>query len=219
MPPVQTFISNHIESSGYLAVLVLGIIAAMCIPIPSEIIFGFAGAWCSSSFVAPVNGTEHHGRFYAVLLVGIAATVIGSCIAYLVGRLGGRAFVDRYGKYVLLSHEDLDRSEAMFSRFGDGMVAVGQIVPFVRAFIGFGAGVARVPTVRFVALTTLGAAVWVCAITTIGYEAASSIHTVEKWFGDAGYVIAAIVVVVIVAAVAHRWRSYHSAQSRERVAN
>ena len=148
-------------------------------------------------------------------MLGVLATVLGASIAYIVGRVGGRPFVDRYGKYVLLTHEDLDRTERLFTRFGDGLVAVGQFVPLLRSFVGFGAGVAKVRPVPFVVLTTLGAAVWVSLIASIGYEAGSSWHHVLKWFGDAGYVLAAVVVVAIVVGVAHRWRRVHAAAPRD----
>jgi membrane protein DedA with SNARE-associated domain len=146
--------------------------------------------------------------------VGVVATVLGALVAYLVGRSGGRAFVDRYGKYVLLSHDDLDAAEARFARWGDAIVAVGQCIPFIRAFMGFGSGVARVRSSVFVPLTALGAAVWITVITLIGYEAGGSWHSILRWFGNASYVIAIVVLIVLAVAFVHRWRKYHEAQAR-----
>jgi membrane protein DedA with SNARE-associated domain len=211
---MQSFILNHIASSGYIAIFVLAFLGAMCIPIPSEITFGFAGALCSASFFTSADVTDRHLQLWKVIVVGVIATVLGSFVAYLVGLFGGRAFVDRYGKYVLLSHDDLDAAERRFARWGDAVVAVGQCVPFVRAFMGFGAGVARVRWLVFLVLTTLGAAVWVSLISVIGYEAGGSWHTVLRWFGSASYVIAAVVVVALVFGFVHRWRRYHEAQAR-----
>jgi len=210
---MQSFITQHLASSGYPALFVLALLGAMCIPIPSEITFGLAGALCSESYVEATGGS-HHLALWAVIVVGTAATVAGATIAYLVGRFAGRAFVDRYGRYVLLSHDDLDRTERLFNRWGDGLVGVGQIIPLLRAFVGFGAGVARVPWVRFVVLTTLGAAAWVSLISVIGYEASGNYEHVVRWFGGAGYVIAAVVVIVLVVGIVHRWRRYHEAQAR-----
>ena len=115
---------------------------------------------------------------------------------------------------MLLSHEDLDRAERLFGRWGDGLVAVGQLIPLLRAFVGFFAGVARVRWVVFVVLTTVGAAAWVSLISVIGYEAGDSWQHVVRWFGAAGYVIAAVAVVALVVAFVHRWRRYHEAQAR-----
>jgi membrane protein DedA with SNARE-associated domain len=210
---MQSFITQHLASSGYPVLFVLALLGAMCIPIPSEITFGFAGALCASSFVH-ASGGSHHLTLWAVIVVGTAATVAGATVAYLVGRFAGRAFVDRYGKYVLLSHDDLDRTERLFSRWGDGLVGVGQVIPLLRAFVGFGAGVARVGAVPFLVLTTLGAAAWVSLISVIGFEASGNYEHVVRWFGGAGYVVAGVVVVVIVVGIVHRWRRYHEAQAR-----
>jgi membrane protein DedA with SNARE-associated domain len=203
---------SFLQHSGYLALFVLAVLGAMCIPFPSEVTFGFGGALSSTAF-ATKSGS--HLQLWAVIVLGTLATVLGASIAYVVGRLGGRPFVDRYGKYVLLSHEDLDRTERLFGRFGDGLVGVGQVIPLLRAFVGFGAGVAKVRPVPFVALTTVGAAVWVSLIAVIGYEAGSSWHHVLKWFGDAGYVLAAVLVVAIVLGVAHRWRRVRASAARD----
>lgn len=211
---MQTFILDHISSSGYVAIFILAMLGAMCIPLPSEITFGFAGALCSASFFTASNATDKHLQLWAVIVVGVAGTVFGAFLAYLAGRFGGRAFVERWGKYVLLHDEDLDAAEARFARWGDGVVAVGQCVPFIRAFMGFASGVAKVPSGRFLVLTTLGAAVWVSLISVIGYEAAGSYHSVLRWFGAAGYVIAAAVVVLLVVGFVHRWRKYHEAEAR-----
>jgi len=212
---MQTFILNHISSSGYIAIFVLAMLGAMCVPIPSEITFGIAGALCSKAFLQVAGATDAKQlQLWAVILVGVAGTTFGAYLAYLVGRYGGRKFVDRYGKYVLLSHEDLDAAERRFERWGDWVVAVGQCIPFVRAFMGFGSGVAKVKTAPFVALTALGAAVWVSVISVIGYKAADSWHNVLKWFGGASYVIAGVVVVLLVIGFVHRWRKYHEAQAR-----
>jgi membrane protein DedA with SNARE-associated domain len=211
---MQSFITQHLQSSGYPALFVLALLGAMCIPIPSEITFGLAGALCSSSYVLATGGSHRHLTLWEVIVVGTVATIVGATIAYVVGRFGGRAFVDRYGRYVLLSHDDLDRTERLFSRWGDGLVGVGQVIPLLRAFVGFGAGVARVRAVPFLVLTTLGAAAWVSLISVIGYEASGNYEHVVRWFGGAGYVLAAIVVIVIVVGIVHRWRRYHEAQAR-----
>ncbi len=196
---MQSFIAN----SGYPAVLVLALLGAMCIPFPSEVTFGYAGALSSAAFLGV---GKHHLALWAVIVLGTTATTLGASIAYVVGRLGGRAAVDRYGKYVLLTHEDLDRTERLFGRFGDGLVCVGQFVPLLRSFVGFGAGVARVKVPQFVVLTIIGAAIWVSAISVIGYEAGRTWDHVLKWFGAAGYVVAALAIVAIAVGVWHRWR-------------
>jgi membrane protein DedA with SNARE-associated domain len=210
---MQSFVTQHLQSSGYHALFVLALLGAMCIPIPSEITFGLAGALSSSSYVLATGG-HRHLALWEVIVLGTIATVAGATIAYVVGRFGGRAFVDKYGRYLLLSHDDLDRTERLFSKWGDGLVGVGQVVPLLRAFVGFGAGVARVRAVPFLVLTTLGAAAWVSLISVIGYEASGNYDRVVRWFGGAGYVLAAAVVILIVVGVVHRWRKYHESEAR-----
>ena len=211
---MQTFILDHIASSGYVAVFVLAFLGAMCIPIPSELTFGIAGALCNATALAAIDPSAKSLHLWAVIVVGVIATVCGASVAYVVGRFGGRAFVDRYGKYVLLGHEDLDRAERLFGRWGDGLVGVGQVIPLLRAFVGFFAGVAKVRALPFVVLTTIGAAAWVSLISVIGYEAGASYQHVLRWFGAAGYVLLGATVIVLVVAFVHRWRRYHEAQSR-----
>lgn len=201
---------SFITSNGYAAVVVLALLGGMCIPFPSEVTFGFAGALASGV----LDHGQHHLSLAAVIVLGVAATVAGATIAYVVGRIGGRAFVDRYGRYVLLTHADLDRTERLFGRFGDGLVGVGQLVPLLRSFVGFGSGVAKVRVVPFVLLTAAGAAVWVSAITVIGYEAGKSWDHVLRWFGAAGYVAAALAVVAIAVGVWHRWQRVRHASPR-----
>jgi membrane protein DedA with SNARE-associated domain len=210
---MQSFVIHHVESSGYPLLFVLALLGAMCIPFPSEVTFGVGGALCSTAF--DVGHRHAHLSLWAVLVLGTIATTLGASIAYVVGRVGGRGFVDRFGKVVLLTHEDLDRTERLFKRFGDGLVAVGQCVPLLRAFVGFGAGVAKVRPMVFVVLTALGAAVWVSLIAVIGYEAGNSYEHVTRWFGDAGYVLAVLVVLAIVFGVVHRVRRVRAATPRD----
>jgi membrane protein DedA with SNARE-associated domain len=210
---MQSFVTHHVESSGYPLLFVLGLLGAMCIPFPSEVTFGVGGALSSSAF--DVGHRHAHLSLWAVIVLGTIATTLGASVAYVVGRFGGRGFVDRFGRIVLLTHEDLDRTERLFGRFGDGLVAVGQCIPLLRAFVGFGAGVAKVRPAIFVPLTAVGAAVWVSLIAVIGYEAGNSYQHVTRWFGDAGYVLAALVVLAIVLGVVHRVRHVREVTSRD----
>ena len=104
---------------GYLAVFLLTVLESACIPIPSEVTLGLGGALASG---AVIRGAQGHLDLGLVIVVGIAGSVCGSLLAYVVGRTGGRTLVDRYGRYVLLSHSDLDKAETWFSRRGEWMV-------------------------------------------------------------------------------------------------
>ena len=98
---MQHFISSY----GYIGLFVIALLSSACLPVPSEVAFGLAGAYCTTAFSA-------HAQFSVVnvVIIGTIGSVIGSQIAYELGRFAGRAIVDRYGKYLLLSHKDLDAS-------------------------------------------------------------------------------------------------------------
>lgn len=159
---MQSFVQNY----GYWALLLLAIAESACIPIPSEVTFGFAGAFCTLAV-----GGQGHFAIWAVIVVGTVGSLVGSVIAYEVGRSAGRAIVDRWGKWILLSHKDLDAAERWFEKYGAVSVLVGRVVPVVRTVISLPAGVAEMQRGPFVALTTIGAAIWVSLLTGLGYAA------------------------------------------------
>ena len=193
--------THFISSAGYIAIFVLTVAEAACIPIPSELTLGFAGAVASGQVT-----NDHSLNLALVIVIGVLGELVGSSVAYTVGRTGGRALVDRFGKYVLLSHKDLDRAEAWFKRRGDSAVLVGRVVPVVRTFISFPAGVAEMPVVSFGLFTFVGVTVWVGVLAGIGYALGSSYHSMVKAFGDASYVVGALAVLAVAAAIYHRWR-------------
>ncbi|MHB8594250.1 MAG: DedA family protein [Acidimicrobiales bacterium] len=203
---------HFISSWGYLAIFLLTVAEAACIPIPSEVTLALAGALASGVTLA--GATDRHPLNLALVVgVGVAGEVVGSYLSYMVGRTGGRAFVDRFGKYLVLSHRDLDRAEAWFARRGDTAVLVGRMIPVVRTFISFPAGVAAMDPVRFGVFTTIGVAVWVSALSAIGYSLGGSWHSMVKGFGAASYVVAAAAVVVVVVGLTHRVRVVRREQS------
>src|SRR5580700_1266081 len=101
---------HFLEHTGYAAIFLIALIEAVCIPFPSEITFGFTAALAA----------EHRYGFTLgpVIAVAVVGEICGSVIAYFIGRSGGRALIDRYGKYVLLSHMDLDRADQFMSKRG-----------------------------------------------------------------------------------------------------
>jgi membrane protein DedA with SNARE-associated domain len=197
-------VQHLLETWGYLAVFTLTLLESACIPVPSEVTLGLGGALASG---AVIGGAQGHLNLGLVIVVGIAGSVCGSLLAYVVGRTGGRALFDRYGKYVLLSHLDLDKAETWFSRRGEWMVLYGRVLPFIRTFISLPAGMARMNVAKFTVLTTIGVSLWVTLLTVIGYALGGSWNKMIKAFGFAGYVVAAMVVVAVVVFMARRYRS------------
>ena len=201
---------HFLETWGYLAVFVLTVLESACVPIPSEVTLGLSGALASGAVIGGSHGSLNLGL---VILAGIAGSIVGSLFAYVVGRTGGRALVDRYGKYVLLSHADLDKAELWFSRRGEWLVLYGRVLPFIRTFISLPAGIAEMNVAKFTAFTAIGVSIWVALLASIGYALGDSWNKMVAAFGIVGYVIAGGFVLVVIGFLVHRYRS-GSARSR-----
>lgn len=188
---------HFLQSWGYTAIFVLALVEAICIPFPSEITFGFAGALAA----------EGHFSLAAVIGVGLAGEFIGSMIGYTIGRTGGRALVDKYGKFFLISSSDLDRANRFLARRGDPAVALGRVLPFVRTFVSLVAGIGEMAAVPFAIFSFIGTAVYSAAIASAGYGLGSSWHKLVRGFTDAGFVVLGLAVIAIAVFVWHRWRA------------
>jgi membrane protein DedA with SNARE-associated domain len=193
---------SFIQSYGYFALILLSIAGSACIPIPSEVVFVVAGALCTTA----VTG---HAQFtlWAVIVVGTLGSMIGSQIAYEVGRSAGRTIVDRWGKWILLTHKDLDSSERWFAKYGSATVLIGRVLPVVRSFISVPAGIAEMKRDRFVVLTAIGSAIWVALLSALGYAAGKNWHHVSKDFHYAQTPTIIVVVVLLIFGFWHRIRS------------
>jgi membrane protein DedA with SNARE-associated domain len=194
---------HFLASWGYLALVGITALAALGIPVGSEIAIGYAGVLASGQFVS-----GHHDHLTLALVIVFAALgeVVGSLIGYAIGRYGGRSLIDRVGKYVLLTHKDLDRAEAWFQRRGDPMVFFGRFIPLVRSFVSIAAGIGEMSLTKFVAFSAAASVIWCGVLAGIGYGVGASWHKVITDFSYVGYIAAAIVVVVIAVFVAHRLR-------------
>lgn len=155
---LAAFIIAVISTLGLPGIVLLMAIESACIPLPSEVIMPFAGYL--------VFRGEH--ALWAVALAGALGCVAGSIPAYYLGRFGGRPLIERYGKYVLMSPRDLDLADRWFSRHGEATVFFARLLPVVRTFIAFPAGVARMEMKRFLAYTFAGSLPWCLALAYMG---------------------------------------------------
>jgi membrane protein DedA with SNARE-associated domain len=193
---------HFLESWGYVAVFVLSFISSMGLPVGAEVAIIYGGVLASGQ----IPNEPHHLNLVAVIVVAVAAEVLGSLAGYLIGYFGGRTLVDRLGRYVLLTHKDLDRAEAWFSRRGEPFVLFGRFIPLLRSFVSFAAGLGEMAIAKFLLFTVVGCAIWCAALTSVGYELGSSYRHVLKAFSDAGYVLGALFVVAVVVLFVHRLR-------------
>jgi membrane protein DedA with SNARE-associated domain len=183
--------------AGYAAVILFGFLEACCVPIPSEVTFGFAG----------VLAFQGHLNLALVIVAGTLAELAGSYVSYGVGRVAERPVVERFGRYLLITKADIDRAEKFLAGRGSWAIPVGRALPFVRSFTSVVAGFAGVPALRFGVLSLIGTLVYGAIIASIGYGVGSAWHTVSHDLSVAGYVAAAVVVAAIVAFVAIRLRA------------
>ena len=156
-----------IASGGYVAVAILMAIQSACIPIPSEVIMPLAGYALA------------HSQMDLILLATVAslASNLGSIPAYWVGARGGRPMVERYGSFLLLSRRDLNLVDKFFDRYGSITVLIGRMLPIVRTFIAFPAGVARMNQARFHVYTFVGSWPWCYALAYVGMRLGASWNT------------------------------------------
>ncbi len=183
------FITRVIGAGGYAGVAALMGIESACIPLPSEIIMPFAG------YVA------YLGRFNLLwaATAGAVGCNLGSAVAYWIGAKGGRPLVERYGRWVLMSHRDLVWITDFFDRYGSITVLVARLLPIVRTFIAFPAGIAKMSQWRFHVYTFVGSWPWCFALAYAGMKLGERWHTdprFEQWFHRFHLVVAIALIVL-----------------------
>ena len=202
---------EFLRSAGYGAIFVLSFISAMGLPVGAEIALIYGGVLASGQ-VAGVKPLQ----LVVVIIVALVGELLGSAAGYAIGRYGGRALVDRVGKYVLLTHKDLDRAEAWFARRGEPVVLFGRFIPLLRSFVSFAAGLGEMALPKFAVFTVIGCAVWCTALCSLGYSLGSSYNHVLKAFSFAGYVLGALAVVAVALVIWHRVREVRRQRDLER---
>ena len=183
---------------GYAALILFGFLEAACIPISSEITFGFAG----------VLAYQGHLNLALVIIIGTLAELAGSYASYAIGRIGGRPLVHRLGRYVLVTESDVSRAERFLEGRGAWAIPVGRMLPFVRAFISIVAGLVRVPAGKFGVLSLIGTVIYATALSLIGYGLGSAWQSVNHGLTVAGYILFALIVIAIVGFVVYRLRAF-----------
>jgi membrane protein DedA with SNARE-associated domain len=193
-----------LTSAGYAALILFAFLEAACIPISSEITFGFAG----------VLAYQGHLNLVLVIVIGTLAELAGSYVSYAVGRAGGRPLVHRVGRYVLVTESDVARAERFLAGRGVWAIPVARIAPFIRSFSSIVAGLVQIPALRFGVLSLIGTVIYAAVLSSVGYGLGSAWQRVSHGLTVVGYVLFAVVVVAIAAFVVYRWRQFR----RERLA-
>ena len=182
---------SFIDSWGYFAVALLMGMENACIPIPSELILGFAGYLIYAGRMT----------FWGAMFYGMLGGVLGSVFAYEVGRRGGRRFVDRYGHFFFIKKSHVDMAQRWFDRYGLKAVFFSRMLPVIRTFISLPAGFASVDRTRFLILTILGSLPWTALILGAGMALGESWEYLLK----IGHELSILFVLVCIVAAAVWW--------------
>jgi membrane protein DedA with SNARE-associated domain len=196
--------SHFVREAGLPGIFALMAISSACIPVPSEVVMLFAGFAVADP---GQSASHHHLTMVGVVLAGLLGSMVGSWVAYAVGRGGRLELLERHGSKVHMGPAQIERADQWFQRHGEAAVLFGRLVPFVRAFVSLPAGVARMPLGRFTLFSLIGTIPWVLGLALAGHALGGSWTSVRKGFEYADYVIVALIVVGIVYALVRRRRA------------
>lgn len=177
---IAAWIISVISTMGYSGIVLLMAIESACIPLPSEIIMPFAGYLVSTGEMT----------LFGIALAGAIGCVVGSIPAYYMGMYGGRPLAEKFGNYVLISKRDLNMADRWFATHGEIIIFIARLLPAVRTFIAFPAGVARMNMTKFIIYTFVGSFIWCWALGFIGMKAGENWESLKIYFHQFHYVIA-----------------------------
>lgn len=183
---IGDWVSSQINVLGYTGVVIMMAIESACIPLPSEVIMPYAGYLVS---VYPAK--------YSIWWMGVAGAfgcVVGSVVAYAAGLYGGRPFITKYGKYILIRQSDMDKADRFFDKYGDAAVFISRLLPVIRTFISFPAGMSRTNFPRFVIYTFIGSLPWCLALAYVGHYLGKNWQSIRNYFHGADIVIGVLIV-------------------------
>jgi membrane protein DedA with SNARE-associated domain len=205
---VIPFVLQMYDAVGYAGVALAVALETIVAPIPSEVILPMAGWKVSQSQADPsVLEPLTNLPWNIPLAVALATlgSVVGAVVGYYIGAWGGRPLLNRYGRYVGIGSEDLDRADRWFDRWGSWAVFFGRMVPLVRTFVSYPAGISHMPMGRFVAFSTLGSLPWNLGLIYAGFVVGENYDQIEATLKPYEYVIYAVVIAIVVVLVGRWW--------------
>jgi membrane protein DedA with SNARE-associated domain len=198
------------DAVGYAGVAVAVALETIIAPIPSEVILPMAG-WKVSQSAADPSIVEPLTRLPwnipLTVLLATLGSLVGAVVGYYIGAWGGRPLLDRYGGYVGIGASDLDRADRWFERWGNAAVFFGRMVPLVRTFVSYPAGISRMPMGRFLLFSALGSLPWNAALIAAGYVVGENYPQIEAALKPFEYVIYAVVFALAVLLIGRWWWS------------
>ena len=190
---MQEWILNTMNSLGYLGIGLLMFAENLFPPIPSELIMPLAG------FTVAKGGMN----FTLAVLAGVVGTILGALPWYYAGKLVGeerlKHLADKYGKWITVSSQDIDKATRWFNRYGNKAVLFGRLVPGIRTLISLPAGLSEMPIVPFLIYSTLGTTAWVMLLTFLGFMLGENYELVDEYLGPVSKIVLLILIVAFIA--------------------
>jgi membrane protein DedA with SNARE-associated domain len=193
--------AHFVRDAGLPGIFALMAISSACIPIPSEVVMLFAGFAVADP---TQSASHHHMTMTGVVLAGLIGTMVGSWLAYGVGRGGRLELFERHGAKLHMGPAQIERADRFFQRYGEPTVLFGRMIPLVRAFVSLPAGIARMPFGRFTIFSLLGTLPWVVALAFVGHAVGGDWTQIRKGFEYVDYAIVLLLVVGIIYAIVRR---------------
>lgn len=172
---IFAFITSLLSTGGYPTLLILTLLDSTVLPVPNEAIMPFTGFLIS----------QGRFSFAAVVMLSAVGGVLGSLTSYAIGWYGAAPFVARFGRYARVTRADLEKTHAMFARYGDRIILVSRFIPLIRQFVSIPAGAARMPMTKFCLYTAIGSTLWNSAILFAGYQFGEHWESVNRYSGAA----------------------------------
>ena len=182
-----------ISAMGYPGIVLLMAIESANIPLPSEIIMPFAGFLVS---------TGQFNLWWAAFW-GAIGCLVGGALSYWIGMIGGRPLIEKYGKYIVISHHDLDKADGWFKKHGETTLLIGRMLPVIRTFISFPAGIATMNFWRFMGYSFIGSFPFCLLLAYIGEKLGNNWNTLRTYFHQFDLLIG---IIIIAGVVWYVWR-------------
>ncbi len=183
--------AHIVREGGLPAIFLLMAASSACIPIPSEVVMLFAGFAVADP---GASNASHHMTMTGIILAGLLGSMVGSWVAYAVGRGGRLELFERHGDKFHMGPAQVEKADRWFQRYGEPAVLFGRVIPVVRAVVSLPAGIAKMPLGRFTVFSLIGTVPWVVGLAFAGKALGSDWESVRKVFEPVDYVIVALLI-------------------------
>jgi len=185
---IVDFCVNFIQQTGYIGIILLMAMESTALPIPSEAVMPFAGFLVYE---------EKFNIVFATLAGGIGS-LLGSLFSYYIGKIFGRRFILKYGKYIFISEKHLIMTDKFFQKYGEKAVFIARFIPVVRHLISFPAGIGNMDIKKFSLYTFIGSFIWCFVLVQLGYVLKENWVLIEKYTGILDYVLIFLIILAVI---------------------